>query len=226
MATLQHALTRGLDIVFQLEESEVLSEPLPTREKRRAILSLEATEGGAGVLSRLISDPDSVARVARAALDLMHYENVDAAIRSGSPDDLVVAAEVNCVRGCYKCLLSYFNQPDHNLIDRTDPEVLAVLLRLARSTVRPVPRTAPATSVWGEALLRWKLPAPDAAPLVVNGTELAPCWRSLRVVGVLGEAAPELRDALEAKGYAVVDLPPEPGEEPPVELRALLRGTA
>jgi hypothetical protein len=32
MATLQHALTRGLDIVYQLEESEMLSEPVPTRE--------------------------------------------------------------------------------------------------------------------------------------------------------------------------------------------------
>jgi hypothetical protein len=67
----------GLDTVFQLEESEVLSEPTPTREDRRAILSLEATEGGAGVLSRLASEPDSFARVAVEALKLMHYGNID-----------------------------------------------------------------------------------------------------------------------------------------------------
>jgi hypothetical protein len=36
MATLQHALTRGIDVVFQLEEGETLSEPTPTRENRRA----------------------------------------------------------------------------------------------------------------------------------------------------------------------------------------------
>jgi hypothetical protein len=31
IATLQHALARGLEIVFQLEEGEVLTEPVPTR---------------------------------------------------------------------------------------------------------------------------------------------------------------------------------------------------
>ena len=48
MATLQHALTRGIDLVFQIEESEVLSEPTPTRDSRRAILSLEASDLNAG----------------------------------------------------------------------------------------------------------------------------------------------------------------------------------
>jgi hypothetical protein len=178
------------------------------------------------VLSRLISDPDSLARVARAALELMHYNNIEAAIHSGSPDDLAAPADVNCVKGCYRCLLSYYNQPDHDLIDRTDSDVLALLLRLARSTVRPIARTTPATSAWGEALLRWKLPAPDAAPLTVNDTTLAPCWRSRRVVGLVGEAAPGLREALEAKGYAVVELPATPGNEAPAELRTLLGETA
>ncbi len=35
MATLQHALARGLEIVFQLEEGETLTEPVPSRERRR-----------------------------------------------------------------------------------------------------------------------------------------------------------------------------------------------
>jgi hypothetical protein len=54
ITTLQHALLRGIEIVFQLEEGEILGDPLPTRENRRAILFYEATEGGAGVLSRII----------------------------------------------------------------------------------------------------------------------------------------------------------------------------
>jgi len=69
MATLQHALARGLDLVFQLEEGETLTEPVPTRDKRRAILAFESTEGGAGVLGRLTSEPQALARVARAALE-------------------------------------------------------------------------------------------------------------------------------------------------------------
>lgn len=79
LTTLQHALTRGLEVVFQLEEGEILTEPTPSRERRRAILAFEATEGGAGVLGRLVAEGDGMARVARAALDLMHLENRDRA---------------------------------------------------------------------------------------------------------------------------------------------------
>src|SRR5262245_1956721 len=34
LATVQHAILRGLEAVFQLEEGEVLAEPMPTRENR------------------------------------------------------------------------------------------------------------------------------------------------------------------------------------------------
>jgi hypothetical protein len=132
MATLQHALARGLEIVFQLEEGEVLTEPVPTRDRRRAILLFEATEGGAGVLGRLTGDPQALSRVARKALELMHFENIDPAAATVKPDDLKDAPHANCVVGCYRCLLSYYNQPDHELIDRTNPDALKFLLRLAR----------------------------------------------------------------------------------------------
>ena len=73
LATLQHALARGLEVIFQLEEGEVSTEPVPSRDRRRAILFFEATEGGAGVLGRLTSDPSALSRVARKALELMHF---------------------------------------------------------------------------------------------------------------------------------------------------------
>jgi hypothetical protein len=105
MATLQHALARGLEIVFQLEEGEVLTEPVPTRDQRRAILMFEATEGGAGVLGRLTSDPQALPRVARKALDLMHFDNIDVALTAAEPDELKDVTHANCVVGCYRCLL-------------------------------------------------------------------------------------------------------------------------
>lgn len=71
LATLQHALARGLEVVFQLEEGEVSTEPVPARDRRRAVLLYEATEGGAGVLGRLVNDPVALSRVARTALELM-----------------------------------------------------------------------------------------------------------------------------------------------------------
>jgi hypothetical protein len=81
MTTLQHALSRGLEIVFQLEEGEIQTEPVPARDNRRGILAFEATEGGAGVLGRLTINPDALAKVARAALELMHYRNIDGHLR-------------------------------------------------------------------------------------------------------------------------------------------------
>ena len=80
IATIQHALIRGIAVVFQLEEGEVLGEPLPQRDNRRAILAYEATEGGAGVLNRLVEDPEALNKIARKALDLMHFDGVDEAV--------------------------------------------------------------------------------------------------------------------------------------------------
>lgn len=38
-----------------------------------------------------------------------------------------------CEAGCYKCLLSYTNQPDHKTIDRRNEAVLDLLCRLSRA---------------------------------------------------------------------------------------------
>ena len=131
MATLQHALTRGLEsLPDRGGRGSGRADPLassaehcwPTRRPR-----------GAGVLGRLASEPDMLAQVARMALSLMHFECVDEAIASGDPALLQTAPNADCVKGCYRCLLSYYNQPDHEVIDRTDSDALRVLLRLARS---------------------------------------------------------------------------------------------
>src|SRR5690606_5712594 len=101
--------------------------------------------------------------------ELMHYENIDAAVSESDPTLLQDKQGANCVKGCYRCLLSYFNQPDHELIDRTDAEVLRVLLRLARSEVAPSSGAKPhsGNGDWHSALSRWGLPLPDSEPLVV-----------------------------------------------------------
>ena len=224
MATLQHAIARGLEIVFQLEEGEIQTEPVPSRENRRGILAFEATEGGAGVLGRLTSDPNVVANVARTALLLMHYRDLDAAIASADPALLVENEHAHCVKGCYRCLLSYYNQPDHEQIDRTDDAVLSLLLRLARSHVaraRRVGNAAPQGD-WHAAVVRWGLPAPDVEPLTVNGTILPIAWRKYLAAAGIGAVDAEARAGAEALGYTVAVLPETPGEQPPAELVALL----
>jgi ATP-dependent helicase YprA (DUF1998 family) len=112
MASLQAALKTSIQLEFQLEDRELAAEPLPSRAKRDRLLIYEAAEGGAGVLRRLLDMPDAVRRVAERALELCHFDVHGHDLGRPAPDrDL-------CEAACYDCLLSYFNQPDHELVDR------------------------------------------------------------------------------------------------------------
>jgi hypothetical protein len=122
--TLRFALERGLEAVFQLEDSELTSEDLPDADGHGRMLLVEAAEGGAGVLRRIQAEPDALARVAAEALRIMH---VDPATGE--------QAEGACLRGCYRCLLSYGNQTLHERIDRR----LAAPRLLALATARTEP---------------------------------------------------------------------------------------
>lgn len=227
IATLQHALARGLEVVFQLEEGEVLAEPVPSRENRRAILAFEATEGGAGVLGRLAAEPVAMARVARAALDLIHLHNVEEAIAAGDPALMASDPEARCVKGCYRCLLSYYNQPDHELIDRTDETAKHILFRLARGQVKPVAGDIPATQAdWREALRQWGLPQPDVEALTINDIVLPLAWRSHLVAAAHLPLTPVQAKAVENRGLSFVLLSENPEAAPPPELVRLLGASA
>lgn len=135
--TARYALERGIEAQFQLEDSELMSEQLPDADERGRLLLTEAAEGGAGVLRRLQSDATALPDAAREALRVIH---VDPATGLDSKDA--------CGAGCYKCLLSYSNQMDHERIDRRT--VVPLLRELAGSRVQPddtdpaTPPTAPA----------------------------------------------------------------------------------
>ncbi len=223
ITTLQHAFTRGLETVFQLEEGETLTEPVPNRDSRKAILAFEATEGGAGVLTRLVSETDRLAEIAKSALGLMHFQNLDEAISSGDPSRLKEDPKANCVKGCYRCLLSYYNQPDHELIDRTDPEAVEILLRLARAKVVAVAKQIPNHGNEPVPLLTdlWRLPAPDPNPVKIEDATYNLVWRSHLVVATAEPPKVNQRMALEALGFSVVTFDAT-ADEPPEELRRLL----
>lgn len=126
--TLGAALERGIEATFQLEDSELESKPLPDPDGRGRMLLTEAAEGGAGVLARLVDEPDALARVARAALGIVHYD-------PDTGDDLGHApgARERCEKGCYDCLLSYANQYEHASINRHS--VVELLQQLAQAGV-------------------------------------------------------------------------------------------
>jgi superfamily II DNA/RNA helicase/very-short-patch-repair endonuclease len=136
MASLQAALKRGIQAVFQLEDQELAAEPLPTPAERRVLLFYESAEGGAGVLRRLLDDPETLSRVARETLEICHFDP-----ETGEDRHRAIHATEDCDAACYDCLFSYSNQRDHRLLDRQ--LIRDTLLQLADADVHAAPGPRP-----------------------------------------------------------------------------------
>jgi hypothetical protein len=228
MATLQAALKRGIEMTFQIEESELVAEPLPKQDERQALLFYEAAEGGAGVLTRLATEPQAMAQVAVAALRVMHYKDP---VGPWSVDDLPEQEQKTadghsiCEAGCYQCLLSYFNQPDHDHINRRNPQAIEMLVALANSQVTasgavteqasPLAHITAAPgkvnqlfAMWQQALLAGGYQPPDQyqAPALGGALTVAGWYKSTRTAVVLGTPTTLQVAALLDKGYTVIDM--------------------
>lgn len=132
MASLEAALKTAIQVHFQLEDREVATEAMPGPGDRRHILIYEASEGGAGVLRRLVEDAETLPTLARLALEIAHFDP-----HSGMDQRRAKGAREECEAACYDCLLSYYNQRDHRLLDRQLlPEILGAWMQ---ATVRTSP---------------------------------------------------------------------------------------
>lgn len=150
--TLRYALERGIEAAFQLEDSELASEALPTRASPERMLFTESAEGGAGVLRRIQGERDAIANAARFALEICHFdpdtgedlagtapgegrrfaETLSGTVDHDSEPRRAHGAdggEDRCEKACYDCLLSYGNQLEHAAVDRH--LIRDLLLRLA-----------------------------------------------------------------------------------------------
>lgn len=221
MATLQAALKRGIEMTFQIEESELVIEPLPKFDERRALLLYEAAEGGAGVLTRLANNRDDLALVASNALKLIHYREPQNGI--WTLDDLPSLEQADlgnhqCEAGCYQCLLSYFNQPDHEHINRRNADALQLLVALANARVQPVASCSPATvattpladealDAWLSALRQTGAVQPDAVNVPVNNgvATAAAQFKASRALVFLSAVDEQTTAVLQDKGWQVLD---------------------
>ena len=134
--SLQYALQRGIEQVFQLDEREVDSDRMGTGE-HAALLFWEASEGGAGVLKRLVLDAKALSQVAAAALERCHFD----------PEGRDTAAD-RCARACYECLLSYSNQRDYRRLNRHDIRVMLQRLVGTTTLASAGPRTYHEQYAW------------------------------------------------------------------------------
>ncbi len=223
--TVQHALLRGIAVVFQLEEGEILGEPLPARDNRRSILAYEATEGGAGVLSRLIEDAHAIGKIARGALSLMHFDKVEEAIDLGDAKVLRDQEGQTCVRGCYRCLLSYFNQPDHELINRASDEAKQMLIDLARGQVVLANsyKCVEDDAGWEAALKDACVPLPDVEPASFDDQVMRFTWRTHFVAACTSPLTKGARESADAKGWSLFELPENSAGGLPEALISMLK---
>jgi superfamily II DNA/RNA helicase len=227
-ATVQHALRRAMEVRFQLEEGELLVEPLPDRERRAGLLFYEATEGGAGILTRIVHDPKILASVAREALRLMHVAIPSDDAAPLPPADQLVDVDGACVRGCYRCLLSYFNQPDHDLIDRRDSATRELLVRLAAARTvldQPTPEgthhinDVPAVDGWTGRWIEAARALATPLPAWMLHENVVPRWPSAYAAVILPDSPQAIREQLDAEGSTLFVFPAETGRWPDAFVR-------
>lgn len=222
MATLQAALKRGIEQTFQIEESELVAEPLPNANDRKALLFYEAVEGGAGVLARLATDVALLAEVASQALRLMHFSP-----RGETWDlDSLLSQEQSsmsptlCEAGCYQCLLSYYNQTEHSKINRRNLDMLAMLVALTHAQIQPttvlhspenVDSEHPVLSLWLQELEHRSLRSPDALQVsiaTVDGPYMVDALYKVTRTWVLFRVPPpEVCAYAEDRGYRMIVFP-------------------
>jgi Lhr-like helicase len=222
MATIQAALRRGIETIFEIEESELAAEALPSKDDRKTILLYEASEGGAGVLSRIAKEPELFRSIARKALEIMHYDyktGYDINTLTAEYEAKINRKEATCETGCYSCLLSYYNQPDHELIDRRRPGVLRFLIALAecdaweqKETVKPQGKVAE----WLAELDRFSLRRPDEIGFSNGKINADAIYREHCAIVVIGEAMRETLENAEKIGYSLIEFPPDISKWPEV----------
>ena len=100
VVTLEHALKRAIETVFQVEPNEIGVVALGDPEAPN-ILIYEAAEGSLGILSQFVEDTQVFLKVVEAAKQICRFDD---------PDYHAPAS--------YNDLLSYYNQRDHKVIDR------------------------------------------------------------------------------------------------------------
>lgn len=115
--TLQYALKTAVERVFQVESSELGITPIGNPDSPNLLL-YEASEGSLGVMAAMVRESATWQKVMDEAWSLCRYDEAE-----------------YLEKASYKDLLSYYNQPDHPVIDRQLIKAALQRLRSARVEV-------------------------------------------------------------------------------------------
>jgi hypothetical protein len=120
--TLQEALLQGMQIALNLDESEIdgfITQEITDPSKYDIIL-YETAGGGTGAIKALTTT-SGFTNVIEKARELLHeYDTQD-----------------GCSKACYECLLNYYNQREHEKLDRN--LILPTLRLLENAKNTPIP---------------------------------------------------------------------------------------
>jgi very-short-patch-repair endonuclease len=84
------------------------------------------------VLRQLVDRPQAFAEVAQTALQLCHFDPL-----TGEDQRHAENTDEECEAACYNCLMSYYNQMEHRLLDRQ--AIKDILMTLTGATVQSSP---------------------------------------------------------------------------------------
>jgi len=101
--TLMHAFNRAIQLTLDLDERELgcFLRPAVTEKEEYEIILYETIVGGAGAIESLLEKP-TFNKLITKSCELLHMFDKDGA----------------CDKACYDCLCSFFNQRDHQYLDR------------------------------------------------------------------------------------------------------------
>ncbi len=104
--TLLYTLLQSIAFTLNLDESEIngFVQLIPDQPSR--IVIYELSEGGSGTLSAIHKETSVLQKVALKSLDLLHMDT--------DGNDLDNA----CIKSCYNCICTFYNQLKHNQLNR------------------------------------------------------------------------------------------------------------
>jgi len=214
VVSLQYALKRAIENIFQVEQSEIGVE-LMGSEKHPNIFLYEAAEGSLGILSQFIENADALGRIIEEAIRICRYDD---------PEYLEDAS--------YDDLLSYYNQRYHTVVNRFEIRDALEKLRICKveikggredrdydehykALLRQVDPNSLMEVTFLEHLYKNGLQLPDAAQKYVDGIYAQPDFHYEPDIWVFCDGTPHdkdsvkendetIRGALRARGDQVI----------------------